>query len=793
MLLVAGIYCALIKAGHTAESPRYPKTTQLGEQTPSASPGSTSPSFTNKVKNFFKREKSTTGTTKKYGVRQSDITPSTGSSEQKYSKSAESEVDQSVSGRPASEIELNSPRVSHSSNSNPNRSTEIPLEVRPFKLDMSTQGTRPAYPFPRREDHDQLSRFRRVNFEAEENRPEDFQVNSDQAVPPPLVAPPTNFKPTRVPLEEIPQSDAVRITNEDDLISLIVRDAPVGTVLSLIAENQGVNIITSGEVGTRISVTVNRVTLEDALNAILASTGYTWIRKSGIIIISPISGGAGSSSQVHGKVLRVFNLNFLSAVDVDKTVQGLLSPVGKSFQNETASNDTRRTQETIIVEDLPEYVDRIAAYIAQTDVPPRQVMIEARILEVDLRNEMSHGVNLTALAELAGAKISFKTQGFASPIASPAFLFGIDGTDLDALLEALQTTTDTKTLANPKLLVLNGQEARIQIGGQLGYLVTTTTETSTLQNVQFLDVGVVLSVTPRISDDRRVMMVVKPEVSEGQINLLTGLPEEETTEVETSVMVASGEGMVIGGLIKETDNDIQNKIPILGDLWGVGRLFQRRRTERRRTEIIIVLTPHILPYTYDKYCEHEVEIDRVMTPLLEGQLQPLDRPWEAKLPDAIHDPRKIDWERLKHLHHDLKQPYPKPIEYYVPSVQEKHGLQPYSGPVIYPNYPELSQVTGQPQAKPTDSFEQTPLRLEPAGVDNLKYAVKPIDPEQEVNHAFQTVGQDHPIQQVSGEIGGDEIMTMEWATPDKLFRGKNVRPLYQEADLKPVMEELRHE
>ncbi|MCH7687512.1 MAG: type II and III secretion system protein, partial [Planctomycetes bacterium] len=189
-----------------------------------------------------------------------------------------------------------------------------------------------------------------------------------------------------------------------------------------------------------------------------------------------------------------------------------------------------------------------------------------------------------------------RTQGFTNAAASPSFFLGIDGTDLDALIEALTTTMDAKTLASPKILVLNGQEARIQIGAQLGYLVTTTTQTSTLQQVQFLDVGVVLRVTPQITDDNQVLMTVYPEVSSGQINEITGLPEEETTEVQTTVMLADGQGMIIGGLIQETDIENQSKIPLLGDLWLVGRLFQRKSVTRQRSEIIIALIPRIVPY-----------------------------------------------------------------------------------------------------------------------------------------------------------------------------------------------------
>ena len=109
----------------------------------------------------------------------------------------------------------------------------------------------------------------------------------------------------------------------------------------------------------------------------------------------------------------------------------------------------------------------------------------------------------------------------------------------------------------------------------------------------------VLSVTPRITRDNRVLLRVKPEVSSGRVNIETGLPEEETSEVETSVLLRDGQGMVIGGLIQERDSNIQSKIHGLGDLHLIGKLFGHRELEKRRSEIIFVLTPHILPYQQD--------------------------------------------------------------------------------------------------------------------------------------------------------------------------------------------------
>ena len=149
------------------------------------------------------------------------------------------------------------------------------------------------------------------------------------------------------------------------------------------------------------------------------------------------------------------------------------------------------------------------------------------------------------------------------------------------MIEALQTTTDAKTLGSPKLLVLNEQEARLQVGEHLGFKVSTTTDTSTIQNVQFLDVGVVLRLTPRITRDGCVLLHVKPEVSKGAVNPETGLPESQTAELETDVMLNDGQGMVIGGLIKETDSVDQSKVPWLGNVRGIGWLFRKTEAKRR--------------------------------------------------------------------------------------------------------------------------------------------------------------------------------------------------------------------
>jgi type IV pilus assembly protein PilQ len=403
----------------------------------------------------------------------------------------------------------------------------------------------------------------------------------------------------RVPLQA-PDFQNMRIKAEDGLLSIVARDAPLRDVVTLLAETQGLNIVTADPLTQPISVTLDRVKLNDALDAVLSIAGYTFAINRNIILISSLNNSASVlPPQAQGLRLEVFQLDYAMAMDVNTAVTGMLSPLGQSYVIASNSTENRRSRELVAVNDLPQFVDRIRQYIAQVDLPPRQVLIEAHILQVDLDDENRHGVNLRQLFNRSQSipLLDFQTSGFATAApGTQAFTFRFNDGNLTAFLEMLCTQTDAKTLASPRLMVLNGQQARLQVGQQLGFRVTTTTETSTTESVDFLDVGVVLEVTPRISRDGKIMMSVRPEVSSGQVNPTTGLPEEETTELETDILLCDHEGIVIGGLIQETDSEVQSKVSWLGDLYMVGRLFQRRELIKERKEIIITLIPRLVPY-----------------------------------------------------------------------------------------------------------------------------------------------------------------------------------------------------
>ncbi len=447
---------------------------------------------------------------------------------------------------------------------------------------------------------------------------------------------PAPDRTVKLPLAASVPADAVRVDPQTGLVSIIVRNAPLGEILALLAEHEGLNLITAEDIAARVSITLVDVPFADALGSILSVAGYTYVEQRGVLLVTSIAADRTVGPEAQGREVRVFRLNYVSASDVDAVIQGLLSPSGQSFVTQTSEADMRKTHELIVVEDLPWYLHRIEQTIWQLDRPPRQVLIEAHVLSVELEDECEHGIDFAYL-DFDRPVITLETTGFADPTASPAFMLDLDETSFKALLDALKTTTDAKTLASPKVYALNGQQARIQIGEQLGYRVTTTTQTSTLESVDFLEVGVILTVTPCITPDNKVIMQVRPQVSNGQVNEL-GLPEEETTEVDTSVLLEDGHGIVIGGLIQEEDVETQQKVPFVGDMWLIGRLFQRRTVRRKRTEIIIAMIPRVLPYQPECYEREFRQLQRATTPLVYGPLCKYPRPYEPRFPDAGQRP-----------------------------------------------------------------------------------------------------------------------------------------------------------
>ena len=174
--------------------------------------------------------------------------------------------------------------------------------------------------------------------------------------------------------------------------------------------------------------------------------------------------------------------------------------------------------------------------------------------------------------------------------------------DFDVLVKYLQTLGNTQILSNPKLAVINNQEARIHVGEKQAYVTTTTTTgqttTTVSEEVTFVDVGIQLSVTPTINDDGYVTMKVKPEVSSVVSTLTTPsgnkIPIIDSSMAETTVMIKDGSTIVIGGLRKEEKTSSSDQVPILSKIPLLGFFFKSGTKKTERTELLVMLTPHIV-------------------------------------------------------------------------------------------------------------------------------------------------------------------------------------------------------
>lgn len=148
------------------------------------------------------------------------------------------------------------------------------------------------------------------------------------------------------------------------------------------------------------------------MNTVLSASGHTWTQRNNVIIVTPLVSETKLSPEAQGREVRLFTLNYLSAADVQKACTGLMSPSGSIVITESMATDSHKTREQVLVEDMPMYIDRIAQLIAQLDVQPRQVLIEAHILQIDLKDDLAHGVDFAKLGSIAGTDVLVASPSF---------------------------------------------------------------------------------------------------------------------------------------------------------------------------------------------------------------------------------------------------------------------------------------------------------------------------------------------------------------------------------------------
>ena len=408
--------------------------------------------------------------------------------------------------------------------------------------------------------------------------------------------------------------------------SLEFRNVDIKDVLRQLAKQYNLNIVFSESVTGLVTVQLTGVTIQQALDSIITVNGFAYTKKENVYKVT-----TPEEAEREGKMTKLFRLNNADAGKLKETLKKVLTADG------TIEADTRSN--SLIVTDIPGIINKISEMLPDLDSITPQVLIEARLIETSLSNTEKLGIDWTTTITAKGSKrpttLPFEPKGesewmknvfpsvsststdfpsgylYSFPYAVKGdFLMGtLDFTGLQAIFDFLKTRSDTKLVANPRVVTLNNQEASINVGRKVPlpkYSIDSTTGQTTVSGWEELNVGVNLKVTPQVNPAGYIKLKLTPEVSD-----FTGewvgttqdrRPITSTRFANTEVQIKDGQTVVIGGLVKSKTTKAVKKIPILGDIPFLGFFFSSKEagTEenpREQTDLLIFVTATIIKET----------------------------------------------------------------------------------------------------------------------------------------------------------------------------------------------------
>ncbi|MCB9846236.1 MAG: hypothetical protein H6811_09650 [Phycisphaeraceae bacterium] len=449
-----------------------------------------------------------------------------------------------------------------------------------------------------------------------------------------------------------PNDDSAVAVNDHELIELHFRDEDLATALQILSIQAQRSVVTTQSVSGSVTANLFGVGFYEALDAILLYNGYGYIEENGTIYVMPREQIENIIATQRQREYSVISLNYLTAVDAAQFVQPLLSPEGAivtngatpdfSLQDSAPSNkDDYAGSGVLVVFDYPETLNQVRSLVSELDTKPVSVLVQATVLQNSLSEGNAWGVDFSIIDDMdfadfvdvggplnvvngmiAGsskgggggegetvAATMLPTDGTGSAYQSTVgrtggpggFKFGVVKDDIAVFLRLLDEVGDTTIISNPKILTLNRQAASVQVGRRVGYLSTTTTDTSTQQTVEFLDTGTQLYVRPFVTNNGYIRMELRPEISQPIIRTVSSsdgstatIPDEDTSTLSANVIVRDGDTIVLGGLFTERTVSSRRQVPGFGDLPWIGYAFRGMEDTTDRAEIVFLVTPETI-------------------------------------------------------------------------------------------------------------------------------------------------------------------------------------------------------
>jgi type IV pilus assembly protein PilQ len=372
------------------------------------------------------------------------------------------------------------------------------------------------------------------------------------------------------------------------------KDMPITDALRMLAQMYEKNIVPSASVDGIVTVTnLYDVTFDEALQAILGTHKYE--SKGNFIKVYTNEEYMADDDRFENYM---FTLYYINAEEAEKLATALLSEFGTIAATTSppdemeagTSGDTLAVHDRLVVKDYPDVIESIREMLSEVDVEPMQVLLEVTIMKAQLTETAEFGIDWS---NIPGVELSNRGVDFQGGVLE----IGVTIDNITGLITASEQVDDLALLANPKILALNKQAGKLIIGDEEGYQDTTTQNQSgsTTQSIAFLESGTILEFRPFIGKDGLIRMELSPEQSSSFFTgPLQNIPNKTTTNIVTNVLVKDGQTIVLGGLFQEETTLGFSQVPVLGDIPLVGELFKGETDTSQRTELIVLITPHII-------------------------------------------------------------------------------------------------------------------------------------------------------------------------------------------------------
>lgn len=387
-------------------------------------------------------------------------------------------------------------------------------------------------------------------------------------------------------------------------ISLNFQDVEVRSVLQVLADYAGINLVASDTVHGNITLRLHEVPWDQALELVLRSKGLARREEGNVLLVAPAAELAEQSrgarigqeldAQLQPLQRELLPIHHAKASELAELLLATLADDGILTGRGSLSVDARTN--TLVAHQPADRLAELRQLVAQLDVPVRQVEIEARIVEANVDYEKGLGVRwgrqLYGEAPRQLGKELFVDLGVEQGGAGIGVGLLRGGMLLDLELSAMEKSGNGEIISQPKVVTADKETARILKGTEVPYQETSK---SGATSVAFREASLSLEVTPQITPDGKVIMTVKVTKDEPDfVNALNDVPPIRKNEVNAKVRVADGETIVIGGVYSTTQNNVVDKVPFFGDLPYVGRLFRRDALQEKKSELLVFLTPRIM-------------------------------------------------------------------------------------------------------------------------------------------------------------------------------------------------------